>query len=242
MLSGPQNSSAKADLAANHLAANLLRLRERIAAAASRAGRDVDSVTLLAVSKGQSVASLQAAQALGLAAFGENYVEEALPKIHSLHGKATAWHFIGRPQGNKTRDLATHFDWVHGIDRARIAGRLAEQRPAEVTPLNVCIQVNVAGEASKGGATPAEVPALLDALAVLPRLRLRGLMCMLPFGLEEGAQRAGFARLRLLLESANMRGHALDTLSMGMSGDLEAAVLEGATLLRIGTALFGPRG
>lgn len=242
MLSGPQNSSAKADLAANHLAANLLRLRERIAAAASRAGRDVDSVTLLAVSKGQSVASLQAAQALGLAAFGENYVEEALPKIHALQGNAAAWHFIGRPQGNKTRDLATHFDWVHGIDRARIAGRLAEQRPAEVTPLNVCIQVNVAGEASKGGATPAEVPALLDALAVLPRLRLRGLMCMLPFGLEEGAQRAGFARLRLLLESANMRGHALDTLSMGMSGDLEAAVLEGATLLRIGTALFGPRG
>lgn len=242
MLSGPQNSSAKADLAADHLAANLLRLRERIAAAASRAGRDVDSVTLLAVSKGQSVASLQAAQALGLAAFGENYVEEALPKIHALQGNAAAWHFIGRPQGNKTRDLATHFDWVHGIDRARIGGRLAEQRPAEVTPLNVCIQVNVAGEASKGGATPAEVPALLDALAVLPRLRLRGLMCMLPFGLEEGAQRAGFARLRLLLESANMRGHALDTLSMGMSGDLEAAVLEGATLLRIGTALFGPRG
>jgi PLP dependent protein len=238
MLSGPQNSSADAGLAANHLAANLLRLRERIAAAAARAGRDVDSVTLLAVSKGQSVASLQAAQALGLAAFGENYVEEALPKIHALHGNAPAWHFIGRPQGNKTRDLATHFDWVHGIDRARIAGRLAEQRPAEAAPLNACVQVNVAGEAGKGGATPAEVPALLDALAMLPRR----LMCMLPFGLEEAEQRAGFARLRALLESANMRGHALDTLSMGMSGDLEAAVLEGATLLRIGTALFGPRG
>jgi PLP dependent protein len=247
MLSGPQNSSANADpaanhLAANHLAANLLRLRERIATAAARAGRDVDSVTLLAVGKGQPVAALRAAQGLGLADFGENYVEEALPKIQALGGVAPAWHFIGRPQANKTRALATHFDWVHGIDRERIASRLAGQRPFEAAPLNICVQVNVAGEASKGGLAPAELPALLDALVAFTRLRLRGLMCMLPYGLDEAGQRAGFARLRALLESANSRGHALDTLSMGMSGDFEAAVMEGATLLRIGTALFGPRG
>jgi pyridoxal phosphate enzyme (YggS family) len=242
MLSGPQNSSANTGLAANHLAANLLRLRERIAAAASRAGRDVDSVTLLAVSKGQSVATLRAAQAQGLADFGENYVEEALPKITALCDTAPAWHFIGRPQANKTQVLATHFDWVHGIDRERIATRLSEQRPAQASPLNICLQVNVAGEASKGGLAPADLPALLDALAVLPRLRLRGLMCMLPYGLDEPGQRAGFSSLRELLERANGSGHALDTLSMGMSGDFEAAVQEGATVLRIGTALFGPRG
>jgi PLP dependent protein len=247
MLSGPQNSSANADpaanhLAANHLAANLLRLRERIATAASRAGRDVDSVTLLAASKGQPVATLGDALGLGLADFGENYVEEALPKIQALHGVSLAWHFIGRPQANKTRSLATDFDWVHGIERERIARRLSEQRPLQASPLNICLQVNVAGEASKGGLVPAELPALLDAVAGLPRLRLRGLMCMLPYGLDEAGQRAGFASLRTLLESANARGHCLDTLSMGMSGDLEAAVLEGATLLRIGTALFGPRG
>jgi hypothetical protein len=242
MLSGPQNSSANADPAGNHLAANLLRLRERIATAAGKAGRDVDSVTLLAVGKGQPVTTLRAARDLGLTDFGENYVDEALPKIAALRDPAPAWHFIGRPQANKTRTLAAHFDWVHGIDRARIAERLSAQRAFHAPPLQVCLQVNVVGEATKGGVDPAGLPALLDAVAALPRLRLRGLMCMLPFDIDESGQRAGFARLRGLLEAANARGHALDTLSMGMSGDLEAAILEGATVVRIGTALFGRRG
>lgn len=237
MLSGPQNSSGD-----TVLADRLREVRDRIAAAAASAGRDVDSITLLAVSKGQPPGQLLAAMDLGLRAFGENYLDEALPKIHALRAAGPAWHFIGRPQANKTGPVAAQFDWVHGIDRERIAGRLSAQRPFHAPPLNVCVQVNVAADPGKAGVEPAQLPALLDAVASLPRLRLRGLMCMLPFDLDEPAQRAGFARLRGLLEAANARGHALDTLSMGMSGDYEAAILEGATLLRIGTALFGPRG
>jgi pyridoxal phosphate enzyme (YggS family) len=237
MLNIPQNSSL-----GTHLANELLQLRQRIGAAAARARRDVHSITVLPVSKGQPVEVLRTALAAGLNAFGENYVDEALPKIHALRTAAPTWHFIGRPQANKTRALAEQFDWVHGIDRPRIAERLSAQRPFHAPPLNVCLQVNVAGEATKGGVAPQELPALLDAVAILPRLRLRGLMCMLPFDLKESAQRASFARLRDLRDAANTRGHALDTLSMGLSGDFEAAILEGATLLRIGTALFGARG
>jgi pyridoxal phosphate enzyme (YggS family) len=237
MLSTPQNSSPATDLPV-HLA----QVRARVASAAARAGRDVRSITILPVSKGQSAATLRAASAAGLAAFGENYVDEALPKIHALRDLAPVWHFIGRPQANKTRPLAENFDWIHGIDRLRIAERLSAQRAFHAPPLNVCVQVNVMAETTKGGVTPEELPALLDAMTTLPRLRLRGLMCMLPFDIDEPAQRAGFAQLHGLLEAANARGHALDTLSMGMSGDFEAAIHEGATLLRIGTALFGARG
>ncbi|MDR2214280.1 MAG: YggS family pyridoxal phosphate-dependent enzyme [Nevskiaceae bacterium] len=221
---------------------NLRRLRLRIASAAALAGRDAASITVLAVSKGHGAETLRAALAAGLTAFGENYVDEALPKIQALREARPVWHFIGRPQANKTRTLAEQFDWVHGVDRPRIAERLSAQRPFHAPPLNLCVQVNVAGEATKGGVTPEQAPELLDAIAALPRLKLRGLMCMLPFDLSEPEQRAGFARLRALLEAAQARGHALDTLSMGMSDDFEAAIREGATLLRIGSALFGARG
>jgi pyridoxal phosphate enzyme (YggS family) len=236
MLIGPQNLTLETDFSTN-----LSHLRARVAVAAAQAGRDVNSITVLAVSKGQPVAALRAAMALGLREFGENYLDEALTKIEALRDSSPVWHFIGRPQGNKTRPLAESFDWVHGIDRLRIAERLSAQRAFHAPPLNVCVQVNVAGETTKGGVSPAELPALLDAVVKLPRLRLRGLMTMLPFGLDEPGQRAGFAYLNELLKAANTRGHALDTLSMGMSGDFEAAIREGATVLRIGTARFGER-
>jgi pyridoxal phosphate enzyme (YggS family) len=236
MLSTPQNSSTGQTLGA-HLAALQLRIRTGCAAA----HRDVRSVTLLAVSKGQDVARIQAALALGLTQFGENYVAEALPKIRALRASAAQWHFIGRLQANKTRAIAEHFSWVHSIDRLRIAERLAAQRPHHAPPLNVCVQVHVANDPDKGGIAPANTLALLQAVAALPHLQLRGLMCMLPFGSAVPAQRAGFACLRELLESGRRAGLPLDTLSMGMSDDLEAALAEGATLVRVGTALFGPR-
>ena len=248
MLSTPQNSSLEAALA-ERLAA----LRQRLADAARAAGRDVDSITLLAVSKGHETGTLRAALALGIRQFGENYLEEALPKIQALRhegatvqagasGACPVWHFIGRLQANKTRLIAEHFDWVHGVDRMRIAERLSGQRPHHAPPLNVCVQVNIAGEAAKGGAAPADAPELLTQVATLPGLRLRGLMGMLPFEMPVAEQRQAFAALRLILERANAAGLSLDTLSMGMSGDFEQAIAEGATIVRIGTALFGPRG
>lgn len=236
MLSNPQNSPSDADLVRN-----LGTVRARIAAAAAAAGRDPAAIRLLAVSKGQPAARIRAAAALGLTDIGENYVAEALPKIGQLQSLGLAWHFIGRIQANKTRPIAAHFDWVHGVDRPEIAQRLSEQRGHFAPPLNLCLQVNVLGEASKGGVSPEALPALLDAVAGLPRLRLRGLMCMLPYAAAPELQQEGFGRLRTLRDAAVARGIALDTLSMGMSADLEAAVAAGSTLLRIGTALFGPR-
>jgi pyridoxal phosphate enzyme (YggS family) len=209
--------------------------------AATHAGRDVRSVTLLAVSKGQSVARIRAALALGLTEFGENYVDEALPKIGALAGTDAHWHFIGRLQANKTRAVAQHFAWVHGIDRPRIAERLSAQRPFHAPPLDVCIQVRVAADPGKAGVAPEQLPALASRIAALPRLRLRGLMCMLPYGAASDAQHAAFAALRQLAQGLRAQGLALDTLSMGMSADLDAAIAEGATIVRIGTALFGPR-
>ena len=243
MLSTPQNSGPEAaNLPADDALTNgLAALRQRLAAAARHAGRDVRSITLLAVSKGQPTARLQAALALGLTQFGENYLDEALGKIAALAGTPAQWHFIGRLQGNKTRPVAEHFAWVHGVDRERIAQRLSEQRPPHMPPLNVCVQVNIAGEASKSGVPPEQALALMRAVCALPRLRLRGLMTMLPFDLPEPEQRRHFSALRRLRDAATAAGMELDTLSMGMSGDLEAAVAEGATLVRIGTALFGPR-
>lgn len=227
--------------AGSDLAARLGAVRDRLARAARAAGRDPADILLLAVSKGQPVERIREAAALGLHSFGENYVAEAVTKIQQLAALDLDWHFIGRLQANKTRPVATHFAWVHGIDRAQIARRLSDQRGHFAPPLNVCLQVNVLGEASKGGVPPEELPELIDAVKELPRLRLRGLMCMLPHDAPEALQREGFARLRQLRDEAIGRGIALDTLSMGMSDDLEAAVAEGSTLLRIGTALFGAR-
>ena len=243
MLSTPQNSAPEAHPSPvdEALASGLAALRQRLADAALASGRDVRSITLLAVSKGQPATRLKAALSLGLTQFGENYLDEALPKIAALADTPAEWHFIGHLQGNKTRPVAENFSWVHGIDRLRIAQRLSDQRLADAPPLNVCVQVNIAGEQSKSGVPPDEALPLLRDVAKLPRLRLRGLMCMLPFDLPEPEQRRYFAALRGLLESANADGLALDTLSMGMSGDLDAAVAEGATIVRIGTALFGPR-
>jgi PLP dependent protein len=216
-------------------------LRARMAAAALSAGRNADSVTLLAVSKGQPLELIRAAAAAGLSEIGESYLTEALGKMDALADLPLTWHFIGRLQANKSRQVAERFAWVHGLDRLKIAERLAAQRPYHAPALNVCIQVNLAGEESKGGVPAPEVPGLAAAVAALPRLALRGLMCIPPAESDPRRQRAWFARLRALRDSLNAGGLRLDTLSMGMSGDFEAAIQEGATLVRIGTAIFGPR-
>jgi pyridoxal phosphate enzyme (YggS family) len=211
----------------------------RIRAAEAAHGRAPGSVGLLAASKQQSPATLRATAAAGQRAFGENYVQEALPKMAALRDLDLNWHFIGRIQRNKTRDIAVHFDWVHTLDRLDIARRLSAQRPAERAPLQVLIEVNVSGETSKGGIAPEAVPAFAAALRELPGLALRGLMCLPAPEDDFARQRAAFARLRGLL--AELGDPTLDTLSMGTSSDLEAAIAEGATLVRVGTAIFGPR-
>ena len=216
-------------------------VRARIAAAAARAGRNVADITLLAVSKAQPADSVRAAAAAGLTEFGESYLNEALGKLEALAGLALTWHFIGRLQANKTRPIAERFQWVHGLERLHVAERLSAQRPVHAPPLNVCIQVNLAGEASKAGVAPAQLAQLAEALGALPRLRLRGLMCIPPAERDPERQRAWFARLRELREALNAQGAGLDTLSMGMSADFESAILEGSTVVRIGTALFGVR-
>jgi PLP dependent protein len=236
MLSNPQNSPALNTLATRHAA-----VRERIVISAAAADRDVHSVTVLAVSKGQSADQIRLAMQLGLTDFGENYVTEALGKIRILRDTGATWHFIGRLQANKTRSVAENFAWVHSVDREQIATRLAAQRPALAPPLNVCVQVRIANDPQKGGVAPEEAMALLKFVAQQPRLRLRGLMCMLPFGIDRTQQHARFAALRQLYEMARSSGLALDTLSMGMSADLEVAIAEGSTMVRVGTALFGER-
>lgn len=225
------------------MASRLQQVRARVAAACAAAQRDVESVTILAVSKTVDAATVREAHGLGQHGFGENYVQEALDKIAALADLRSKlqWHLIGPLQSNKTRVVAEHFDWVHSVDRLKIAQRLSEQRPAALPPLQVCLQVNVSGEASKSGAAPQEVPALAEAVAALPRLRLRGLMSIPEPAADPQAQRTPHAVLRELLRSLQARGLALDTLSMGMSADLEAAVLEGSTLVRVGTAIFGAR-
>ncbi|HEX9772221.1 MAG TPA: YggS family pyridoxal phosphate-dependent enzyme [Steroidobacteraceae bacterium] len=223
------------------LPAGLLSVRARIAAAAGNAARDPAAIRLLAVSKQQPVALVRGAYEAGQVEFGENYVQEALPKIEALRALPISWHFIGRLQANKTREIAAGFEWVHTLDRERVARRLSEQRPHHAAPLKVLLQVRVADDPGKGGVDADELPALAGAVGRLPHLALRGLMCMPPPVAGEAAQRAPFRRLRELLEDLNRRGHALDTLSMGMSGDLEAAIAEGATIVRVGTAIFGPR-
>ena len=235
MLIGPQNSPPAAQLAQHYRA-----LRARIAAAAAAAGRNEDCVTLLAVSKGRSAAAVQALAQLGVENFAENYLQEALPKLATLAGMELTWHYIGRLQANKTRPIAERFAWVHSVDRERTAERLAAQRPHFAAPLNVCLQVRLAASADRSGAAADQIPSLAAAVAALPRLKLRGLMCMLPEGLAPSEQRARFAEVRALRDALNRDGAGLDTLSMGMSGDFEAAIACGATMVRIGTALFGP--
>jgi pyridoxal phosphate enzyme (YggS family) len=230
MLTAPQFSPASLDS-----------VRERIATAAGRAGRDPAAIRLLAVSKQQPAATIRAACAAGQRDFGENYLQEARPKLAALVGLPITWHFVGRVQSNKTREIAASFDWVHSVDRERVARRLAEQRPQQAAPLKVLLQVRVDDDTVHGGVEPPLLPALADAVSRIPRLELRGLMCMPAPTNDEAAQRAPFRLLRQLLLDLNRRGHALDDLSMGMSGDLEAAIAEGATIVRIGTAIFGAR-
>ena len=224
------------------IAANLQAVRERIAAAAQAAGRRADEISLVAVSKSFSAALIEEAHAAGQRIFGENRAQEGVEKVTRLARLAgIEWHFIGPIQSNKTHQIAAHFTWVHGIERAKIAQRLNEGRPAALPPLDVCIQVNLSGEASKSGVAPGEELALAEAMRGLPRLRLRGLMGIPEPTSDVAAQRRRFALLRELKDNLVARGHAIDTLSMGMSGDFEAAILEGATMVRVGTAIFGSR-
>jgi PLP dependent protein len=228
-------------MAPQNLPERVRAVRDRMRRAADACGRDVDSVTLLAVTKTHSAETIHAAAACGLEHFGESYLREALPKIETLRGHELTWHFIGQLQANKTRAVAENFAWVHGVDRLRIAERLSEQRPAHAPPLNLCLQVNVAGEESKGGVAPENLAELATAVAVLPRLQLRGVMCIPPPEEDEARQRHWFSAAAKLMRHLQVPGTTLDTLSMGMSSDLEAAIKEGATIIRVGTALFGPR-
>lgn len=230
MLSKPQNCSEGVQNA-----------QSRIAEACRAVSRSVDSVTLLAVSKGQSSAAIDYAARAGIEHFGENFLQESLPKLESLSGRELTWHFIGRLQANKTRAVAENFTWVHAVDRLKIAERLSAQRPSHAPPLNLCLQLHVGGEQSKGGVEAADIAPLAAAVRVLPQVRLRGLMCMPPTESDVARQRAWFRETRRVFDYLNERGMGLDTLSMGTSGDFEAAITEGATLVRIGTAIFGPR-
>jgi pyridoxal phosphate enzyme (YggS family) len=230
MLIGPQNSAAL-----------VAAVRSRIERSAQAAGRDPGSITLIAVSKAQSAELMRRVATAGVTDFGENYLQEAIPKMDALASLGLRWHFIGGIQSNKTRVIAERFDWVHSIDRLGVARRLAEQRPFHAPPLNVCIQVALSAEERKGGVAPEGLAELAAGIAALPRLRLRGLMCIPAPQTDAQAQRATFARLRGARDALNRGGAGLDTLSMGMSADFEAAIAEGATCVRIGTALFGAR-
>ncbi len=223
------------------IATNLQVVRERVAAAARAVGRDPAEVEILAVSKTWPASRLREAAAAGQRAFGENYVQEAEEKIAALADLGLEWHFIGPLQANKTRGVAERCAWVHSVDRLRIAQRLSAQRPPTLPPLQVCVQVNVSGEASKSGCSPAEAERLCTLVAALPALHLRGLMAIPEPTDNAVRQREQFAELRRLFTVLRAGGLPLDTLSMGMSQDLEAAVAEGATLVRIGTAIFGER-
>ena len=225
----------------NSLRERLQQVQREIALAERRFGREPGSVKLLAVSKTRDITDILALARLGVADFGENYVQEARAKIGQLSGHSPTWHFIGPIQSNKTRQIAEHFDWVHSVERIKVAQRLNAARPAHLPPLNICIQVNVDAESTKSGIDPDEVEQLAGQILPLSRLNLRGLMA-LPAPTEDFAgQRCAFMRLRRLQERLNQTGYRLDTLSMGTTNDMRAAIAEGATVIRIGTALFGPR-
>ena len=223
------------------IAANLQRIHDRIANACQLSGRSPDSVSLLAASKTFGADAVVHAHAAGQMAFGENYIQEAVDKILILAHLHLEWHCIGPIQSNKTRLVAEHFDWVHTVDRVKIAQRLSEQRPAHLAPLQVCIQVNVDGGAAKSGVAPCDALNLAKAVAALPRLRLRGLMCIPEPAPDFVAGCAVFSGARALFDTLNKEGFGLDTLSMGMSNDLEAAIASGSTLVRVGSAIFGVR-
>jgi PLP dependent protein len=230
MLIGPQNLTVPV----NHV-------RSRIRRAAVAAGRDPGAVILVAVTKAQTAQTIRLAATAGVTDFGENYLQEASAKMEQLADLPLTWHFIGAIQSNKTRAVAERFDWVHSLDRLNVARRLSEQRPFHAPALNVCLQVALVPEPNKGGVAPEALAELAAGVASLPRLRLRGLMCVPPPPVDAAAERAVFARLRALFEDLNAGGLKLDTLSMGMSADFESAIAEGATMVRIGTALFGNR-
>ncbi len=223
------------------IASNLQAVRESIAASAASIGRNADEIALLAVSKTFPVEAIREAFSAGQRRFAESYVQEALPKIETLKGLGIEWHFIGPIQANKTRPIAQNFAWVHSVDRLKIAERLSDQRPAGMPPLQVCLQVNISGEASKSGAAPNEVLEFAKGMAMLPNLSLRGLMAVPAPGNDKASQRAAFAELRRLYEMLKGEGLSLDTLSMGMSDDYPSAIAEGATIVRIGSAIFGRR-
>jgi pyridoxal phosphate enzyme (YggS family) len=216
-------------------------VRQRIAQAAAATGRPAVGIQLLAVSKNFPAAAIRQAYTAGQRAFGESYVQEAAEKVAALNDLSLKWHFIGPIQSNKTRPIAESFAWVHSLDRARIADRLSAGRPANLPDLQVCLQVNVSGEASKSGVAPEELPSLARYVRTLPRLKLRGLMAIPEPTDDPVKQREAFVSLRQLLEQLNTEGFQLDTLSMGMSDDLEAAIAEGATIVRVGSAIFGER-
>jgi pyridoxal phosphate enzyme (YggS family) len=220
---------------------HLQAVRDRITLACRAAGRDVNEVTLLAVSKTFGPDAVMAAHAAGQTAFGENYIQEAVEKITALRHLPLQWHCIGPIQSNKTRLVAEHFDWVHTVDRLKVAQRLSEQRPATLAPLQVCIQVNVDGGASKSGVSPGEALALAQQVAALPGLRLRGVMSIPEYAPDFIASCALFSSVRAVFDALNAHGLALDTLSMGMSADMEAAIQSGSTLVRVGSAIFGGR-
>ncbi|PKL95028.1 MAG: YggS family pyridoxal phosphate-dependent enzyme [Gammaproteobacteria bacterium HGW-Gammaproteobacteria-8] len=222
-------------------AARLSAVRGRILAACRAAGRAPDSVRLLAVSKTRSAAEIRALHACGIAAFGENYVDEAEAKAPELADLALEWHFIGPLQSNKTQRVASLFDWVQSVDRDKIVHRLAAQRPADRVPLNVLIQVNIDAEPQKAGCAPDRIDQLADIILEQPRLALRGLMAIPAAAADGAARSAAFERMRVLFETLALRADGIDTLSMGMSADLEPAIQSGSTLVRVGTALFGPR-
>lgn len=220
------------------IAANLQAIRRRISEALQGDSR---AVVLVAVSKQQPPEAIGAAFDAGCRDFGESYVQEAIPKIAAVRHTPIVWHFIGRLQANKARDVAERFDWVHGVDRAKVAAALAKGRPGTLAPLNICLQVNISGEDTKGGVAPADALALGREVAAMPNLRLRGLMGIASPTANEGEQRAQFALLRSVRDTLAAGGIALDTLSMGMSHDLESALAEGATMVRVGTGIFGER-
>lgn len=225
---------------ADTLKSNIDKLLERVRLSAQKSQRE-NSIRVLAVSKTRGAGEIRRAASFGLHEFGENYLQEALAKIAELSDLDLCWHFIGPIQSNKTRPIAEHFHWVHSVDRLKVARRLSEQRPRSLPDLQICLQVNISGEASKSGVDLAELPALARAVMALPRLRLRGLMAIPAAGAEPQAQQAAFATLRRALENLQEEAPELDTLSMGMSADLEAAIAEGATIIRVGTDIFGPR-
>lgn len=225
----------------NVISVNIANIWQRINDAEHQFDRDAGSVSLLGVSKARTVDEIRAALGADLYAFGESYIQEAIPKIESLAGEAIEWHYIGRIQSNKARAIATHFDWVHTVPSLSVAGKLSLYRPEALPPLNVCLQVNISEEPGKSGASSESLLELAEEVDHLPRLRLRGLMVIPAKTKDEGEQRAAFGFASNLYRKLMNHGYSVDTLSMGMSGDFEAAIAEGATMIRIGTAIFGPR-